>query len=1458
MPYTLGLDLGSSSLGWALVDEEQQNIIKTGVRVFPGAATDIGTGKESYKNQDRRLSRQARRQTLRRKQRRIVLLRTLVDFKMCPLSKDELESYAKYRKGKKQEFPSSSEFNSWLKLNPYELRDRALHEDISRFEFGRILYHIIHHRGFKTGRKSNEDGALYKGNEDTVGVDETKNLLQQYATLGEYLNSLRIKSDGNERLRGRYTLRNWYVDEFNKIWERQAGKLGLENETVHSRNKRYYGPAGSSEHRRKLQAYKKAGISFEIEGDFICREQTVSLKDYLGNPDKGILFYQKPLKSQKHLLSKCRYEKRKSVCQISHPEFEYYRAMQFANQIEYGAGEKLNETDRKDVIILLLSKDKAVKMSDLKKKIQKTGVQFNYADDHKVPGSPTTAFISKVTDTSNVENIDWELFHSIWNDLVFYDKSEKLKEKFQRSYNIDVSIEQLNKYKINTDYSSLSLKAVRNINPFLQMGMLYNDAVIFAGIRRVIGEKSFDANADEIISHVSKLKEKNNRDVNQSFTDALREYVMQTFNISMNQTYKLYHHSQEMSVQNNRYYLSELPNLRNPIVQQALQELRTLVNTLVEQYLPDGEQFSKIKVELARELKLPRDVRRRMHWENNQRAERNNDAKIELQKFGLSPSRENIQKYILYKEIQNSVQGQSVQCPYTGQSLAITDVFGNDNKVQVEHIIPYSISLDDSLSNKTLCIAEENGKKGEKTPYQFYKSDPDHWEVVKARAFTLLPYEKAKRFVSTRDYEPEAFLQRQLNDTRYISKAARDYLSTICDQVYVFPGSLTAKVRRMWGLNSILSPPIKTNFEGNAGMYWAVMNDDGVIIELSEQELPPPAIRASDILISGEMKNGIFKVDRKFTGQSQTREVSVEHRTYDSPGWMVYSLLSVEKYLPLFSKLPSQDTKSIWLKGRAQVKDRESPSLMLNSLPVKLMLPPGEYDDNAPYWVNIPVNGELRWEKRGEKPGKNELLIKRTKHRDGKVEAFIDKRKCLFDIPPQDNKSALIIPLDLQEILQVVRMFTPTPAIAEHQFLIKGKIDQSYRFTAESNFRIALDAPEGTPSGPAFAIANCEPRDMRFYPKKNIKPKNGKGKNVLSGFVFQEDGSLVFNPGKNRMDHRHHAIDALTIALLNTGQLRELSGYFLKIKKRQRYSAPKPQFPLPWDNFRADALNSINSILVVHRQNREIIKRIKKNTRLNGRTYVSQGMSVRGQLHKDTVYGKHYIPGSDEPGYHVRKQITDLTSLSKIADAGTHEILRTFVEENGYSIDEKEKVKGEWFTKGNDYQVIMPSSGKPGNPIKKVRIRENLGNAVQWHTGINQYVNPRNNYAFIIYRDSDGNYKEHPVTFWDAVQARLAGKSVYQLPEPGKIITTLHINDTFLLGLGDEQLQGDLPQELVSRHLYRVQKLSSMYYCFRLHTESTLDRDFEPYYLGIQSFKAWKEQNPLRVKVATTGEVNLE
>src|SRR5690606_16693903 len=147
MSKILGLDLGANSIGWSVLDTELKQILRSGVRIFPAGLNDFDTNKEQPKNAARRDARQLRRQIYRRKMRKQLLLKRLIDYDMVPLTIQELNQCKR-----DDVFPTSDAFRKWISMNPYSLRSAALREILSFHELGRIFYHMIQRRGFLSNR----------------------------------------------------------------------------------------------------------------------------------------------------------------------------------------------------------------------------------------------------------------------------------------------------------------------------------------------------------------------------------------------------------------------------------------------------------------------------------------------------------------------------------------------------------------------------------------------------------------------------------------------------------------------------------------------------------------------------------------------------------------------------------------------------------------------------------------------------------------------------------------------------------------------------------------------------------------------------------------------------------------------------------------------------------------------------------------------------------------------------------------------------------------------------------------------------------------------------------------------------------------------------------------------------------------------------------------------------------
>ena len=409
---------------------------------------------------------------------------------------------------------------------------------------------------------------------------------------------------------------------------------------------------------------------------------------------------------------------------------------------------------------------------------------------------------------------------------------------------------------------------------------------------------------------------------------------------------------------------------------------------------------------------------------------------------------------------------------------------------------------------------------------------------------------------------------------------------------------------------------------------------------------------------------------------------------------------------------------------------------------------------------------------------------------------------------------------------------------------------------------------------------------------ENEKPEITSEQKLVEGNIWVDklSGEIRYDPKKNRNDHRHHAIDAITIALTKQSYLQKLSTY--NANKDEKYRGnkyEKPQFDEPWDNFFNDVKKAASNILISHKQNNHVLTEISKTVFKNGKKYKSKGFAARGQLHKEFVYGKRKSPNTEQ-AFHIRKSINSLTTdkqLNKIVDPVVRDIIiKARKEEKIIKVKITELEKKLKTTKTdfeeqeikkqiNDLllqiKLLYTLPNKKGEdkdgepvPIRKVRIKEKISNAVKLKEA-NQYVNPRNNHHVIIYKDTEGNLHEDVVSFWTAVERKLQKQPVFQLPkpevgkpEPAEIVTTLQINDMFILGLSDDEFESNINNyPFLSKHLFRVQKFTSGDYYFRHHLASTINNDLERIY--IKNFgegkTGWETFNPIKVKIDYLGRI---
>lgn len=479
---TLGLDIGTNSIGWGIVDEHEQKIQNCGVYIFPeGVKKEKGT--ESPKAAERTSFRSARRLKFRRKLRKYETLKVLIQNEMCPLPLEELE---KWHKGKI--YPVSKEFVKWYRTDessnwePYFLRKKCVEEKCEKFEIGRALYHIAQRRGFLSNRK---DYSEESENAETKGIKGQINeltALKGDKTLGQYFYELK---QSGEKVRGRYTSRKYhYEEEFNKICEVQ-------------------------------------GISDSLKTDL-----------------HKAIFFQRKLKSQKFLVGKCTLETDKPRCPISHFEFEEFRMLQFINSIRikresndvdapslfeemnevYPKDGELTEKEIEEIKPLFFKSSKPnFKFDDIIKKLKKNNEwTFNYRYNPNVAACPVSTSLKnifgddwkniKIPNEDSSSNKKFYDIYDIWHVLFDFDDDLKLRQFALNKLHLNSEqAEKFSNIHFPQGYANLSLKAIRKILPFLRKGYVYSHAVFLANIPTMIGQKLYEENAEKIEKAVKEI-----------------------------------------------------------------------------------------------------------------------------------------------------------------------------------------------------------------------------------------------------------------------------------------------------------------------------------------------------------------------------------------------------------------------------------------------------------------------------------------------------------------------------------------------------------------------------------------------------------------------------------------------------------------------------------------------------------------------------------------------------------------------------------------------------------------------------------------------------------------------------------------------------------------------------------------------------------------------------------------
>ena len=736
----LGLDLGVGSIGWALIetqDDKPSQILGIGSRIVPISNDDsdqFQKGQAITKNAERTQRRTARKGYDRYQLRRALLTNLLREKNMLP------------------DYMNESAIDLW------RLRSDAATEGkkLSLKEIGRVLYHINQKRGYKHSKAD-----VSADSKQTKYVQEVNQRFLELKELGQTIGQ-----------------------HFYQM---------LQQSVVQSEKGVYY------TYRIKDKVYPRR--AYEEEFDKIMSTQKVFYPDILTDEfidtlRNRIIFYQRPLKSCKHLVGLCEFEMRPykkadgsivysgpKCAPRTSPLAQICAVWEAVNNIKLT--NRNNEIypisqEERQAMVDFLQTHKEMKVADMQRILgikKSDGWWGGKAIGKGIKGNQTLcqlreALGEKYQDLLKMEikKIDSGFFDAetaevieiidpaceneplfqLWHVVYSVQDKDELRKALLKKFNIDDEQVVENLYNLDfvkPGYANKSHKFIRRILPYLMQGEMYSVACARVGINHSNSRTKEELDTRPLVEHI-KLLQKN--------------------------------------------------TLRQPVIEKILNQMINIVNALRDKY---GE-IAEVRVELARELKQNKEERETTFKNNSKNERLNREITERIKEMGIRPSRMRVQKYKLWEESLH-------QCFYCGKTVGAAE-FLSGADVEIEHIIPRSVLFDDSYSNKVCACRECNHAKNNQTAFDFMKAQPtDKFEAYKSRvddAFKEKRISKTKRDHLLWGLEdiPQDFIDRQLRQSQYIAAKAVEILQTAIRDVHATSGSVTELLRHQWGYDEIL------------------------------------------------------------------------------------------------------------------------------------------------------------------------------------------------------------------------------------------------------------------------------------------------------------------------------------------------------------------------------------------------------------------------------------------------------------------------------------------------------------------------------------------------------------------------------------------------------------------------------------------------------------------------------
>ncbi len=1012
MKKILGLDLGTNSIGWALVEQnaEDSKVIKIGSRIIPMAQdvlSDFNKGVSISQTAERTGYRGVRRIKERHLLRRERLHRVLNVLNFLPKHySNEIDFEKRFGKLKNNkepklayqpiENPNSAKLrkmdfefifkNSFQemvtefkiiqpqlfeedKLIPYDwtiyyLRKKALTQKIEKEELAWLLLNFNQKRGYYQLRGEEEEENPNKLVEfhsllvTSVEVDESsakkdekwysfhlengwvyrrssKTPLDWTGKIKDFIVTTDLNDDGTVKLdkegKEKHSFRAPSEDDWTLVKKKTEKEIDNSGKTVGSYifdtlllnpNQKIKGKLVRTIERKFYKAELEAILKEqskhhpELQNKELytacCEELYEQNNGHRNNIDKkgfvhlflnDIIFYQRPLKSQKSQISDCKFEKRAFVknsklefepikcAPRSHPLFQEFRLWQFIQNLRIYkkeddtdvTGDFLNSIEDWENLFEWLNNRKEIDQKvflkysafNLKKNVDL--YRWNYVEEKTYPCNETRATIISRLEKVNIKAdfLTKEIEESLWH--VLYSVTDKIDlEKALRTFATknhlnDEFVEIFKKYPpYKSEYGAYSVKALKKMLPLMRLGKYWNEDEIHPKTKERI-EKIINGEYDEKIRNRVREKSINLTEIShfQNLPVWFTSYIVYDRHSEDGELLKW---KTPQDIEQYLKFVFKQHSLRNPIVEQVIAETLRVVTDIWKNYGNSQENFfDEIHIELGREMKNPADKRKQMTEGITQNENTNLRIKAMLMEFlndteienvrPHSPSQQEILK--IYEEgalnaiheipedilkISKLAQptnaeltkyklwlNQKYRSPYTGEVIPLNKLF--TPAYEIEHIIPQSRYFDDSFSNKVICEEAVNKLKDNMLGLEFIEDKGGtKLEISGGKHVTIFTKERYEEHVKTNfknnrgkmkkllmDDIPEAFVQRQLNDSRYISKVVKNLLSnivreedeqeTVSKHLLSTNGAITSVLKQDWGLNDIWNDIITPRFE---------------------------------------------------------------------------------------------------------------------------------------------------------------------------------------------------------------------------------------------------------------------------------------------------------------------------------------------------------------------------------------------------------------------------------------------------------------------------------------------------------------------------------------------------------------------------------------------------------------------------------------------------------------------